>query len=102
MATIYSTQLLAKHAASGSSIYLVPDGYTAILRDLDGWIYPAAGGPLLTLLGPLGNVLAQAEGSAITGTPLVWRGRQVLNPGDTFTVTADAASDFQVSGYLLS
>jgi hypothetical protein len=104
--TVYSTQFYQGTPVAGlSNIYTVPAGYRAILRDLDGVLGFVDGNLALFNLGVNFNgIYAQA----IVGNQnlnLRWRGRQVLDPGDSITVTYVATSatlQIVVSGYLLT
>lgn len=103
-AAVYSTRFLAGQISSTSTLtYTVPDGYRAILRDLD-------------VTGPVGeqvvlvNVTADAAifFSAIQSSGTVgwlsWRGRQVCEPGDEIQLYAEqtTSASATLSGYLLT
>jgi hypothetical protein len=103
--TVYSTQLLAVKASTVDATYTVPEGFRLVLRDIDGEIegqIDSAGS--LTLLGALGQQLAYWPCPEGPNVYLSWRGRQVFNPGQTFSllISGDTAFDAQASGYLLT
>lgn len=102
MATVYSSRFLQRHGGgSGSDIFVVPAGYVAVLRDLDGWINNVGGGSL-TLQGALGQqIYAQEQVPATNGNVLMWRGRVVFEAGESITVVCVSAVDYVLCGYLL-
>jgi hypothetical protein len=99
---VYSVQLADKAAVSGSWSFGPAAGFAWIVRDVDGWIYPAVGNPTFTIYSPGGATIMSVVGNALGGTPIVWRGRQVIEPGLEFVVASDAPVDFVISGYELS
>lgn len=103
MPPVYSTRFLQRHGGpSGSDIFVVPAGYVAVIRDLDGWINNVGGGSL-TLQGALGQqVYAQEQVPLSSGNVLMWRGRVVYEAGESITVVCVSAVDYVLCGYLLT
>lgn len=99
---LYSYQFLAALGLNGSLPYTVPGDVRAVLRDLDAY-YNGLVEASIHLEGSLGQTIWY-NGFSAGGNPQYasWRGRQVLDPGDTLTVTTDQAIDVTISGYLLS
>lgn len=106
MASVYSVRFLQEHGLTSTATYTVPDGFVAILRDLDSYIGTPAGTNGLYLEGDAGQAIWWSEATIGQSQYASWRGRQVLNAGETFSVRADVGSldayDVTVSGYLLS
>lgn len=102
VATIYSTRFLQELGLSGTATYTVPDGFVAVVRDLDAYQDVLPGGTVF-LEGALGQAIWSETNDAATGkTYQSWRGRQVFQPGETLTVSTDSPWDVTVCGYLLS
>jgi len=97
----YSTQVLAWLAQANPTPFVVPDTNVLVVRDIDvNW----GGGAVVNWVAGIDGVSTFAGGAftAIDARQFQsWRGRQVVLPGQTFYVTADAVIDGQVSGYLL-
>lgn len=101
---VYSTDFLDLHASELGIGYTVPDGYKAIVRDIDVF-FTALAVINLNIIGPSGGTFAYFSYIPTEAAFQSWRGRQVFNAGDTFGVTGtvDAGSfDIRVSGYLLT
>lgn len=104
MATLYSTQFAAVQGLVASShTYTVPAGFIAIVRDIDAFADTSGTSTFLVARGPASNVFFYAEFLLATTSSKEWRGRQVLNTGETLVLQAGpAAVDVMASGYLLS
>lgn len=106
---VYSTQLLAQSfVGSGSASYAVPSGFRAIVRDIDVSV-PAnlTQGALLLISVGFGPAFFDQEFPSGWNGHLPWRGRQVINTGDTIELALDLGTnpdrvDVVISGYLLS
>jgi hypothetical protein len=99
---VYSQRFIQEAGLNGSSSYVVPAGFKAVLRDLD--VYNGAGGTASVFLqGALGQAIwvhrwALGDGAS----PQDWHGRQVLETGESVTIRTDVPMDVTLSGYLLS
>lgn len=82
--------------------FVVPDGYVAVVRDIDVW---SGGGAIINWVVQVVEGAKFAAGQftveSIAQTAQ-WRGRQVLNPGEVLEFSSDGATDGLISGYLLS
>jgi hypothetical protein len=103
VASVYSTKLICVQGMSGISVYTnTPSlNVAVIVRDLDVYSAGIAGVNTFAMLGPTGNVIFYWTWAAGLKQSAMWRGRQVLNPGDTLTVEGGGV-DVMVSGYSLS
>lgn len=99
--TVYSTRFLALQGLSGSQSYPCPFGYRLVLRDLDAW-YVGLFDNTVHLVGSSGQAI---WGNGFTGGGTLnyasWRGRQIIEYGESFSVNASQPTDVTVSGYLL-
>lgn len=101
---VYSVRFISDYAATVSGSYTVPAGYRAIVRDVDA--YNAPGGAdtdyVFVYVNEVGGAFMYQH---FAGVPWVgWRGRQVVNEGETITVGGNSESlqSIMVSGYLLT
>jgi hypothetical protein len=105
MADVYSTRFISAVGLTGTSSYTVPNGFVAIIRDLDAYANPI-GVVSLYLHGASGEALWWNSWDALVAAYASFRGRQVIFAGETFNVEADVtlldSVDVAVSGYLLS
>jgi hypothetical protein len=100
---VYSVRFLQARAYSGVATYLVPAGFVAVLRDLDAFQVAGLTVPQIYLVGAAGQTIWWNSGSLVDSSYSSWRGRQVINEGETFAVNvATETASFAVSGYLLS
>jgi|SRR5580658_3508127 hypothetical protein len=108
---VYSTLFIQATGLLGFAVYTVPSGFTAVVRDFDGYgnnTDPTTIVYLVDVTRGFGSWYGQALTLDDVGSPThyQWSGRQVFHPGDEFAVrvTADvsAAVDVRVSGYLLT
>lgn len=105
MSGVYSTRFIGAQGATAPISYTVPNGYVAVVRDLDAYSDTVASAEIF---------LRNAEGGAIyfftwgvaQQQSVEWRGRQVYFAGETITVDISVgaldAIDVAVSGYLLT
>ena len=99
---VYSTVFAALAGFTGVDTSVVPLGYVAVLRDLDATVGISAG-MLITLTGTNGQIIWAWEPGVTTGkVSNQWRGRQVVGPAGTFSITTNAPADVTLSGWLLT
>lgn len=101
MAAVYSKRLIQAQALNGSASFTVPAGYTCVVRDLDAFVASGGSGAGLFLIGAGGQTMAAYNSIGSAFAVFAWRGRQVLEAGETVTVTTTGPCDVTVSGYLL-
>jgi hypothetical protein len=102
MAQPYSTRFIAFSASETPPGYTVPAGFVVVLRDLD---LVSGGGSIINWQMQIAGGAKLAAGQfTVESLPQhqFWRGRQVLNAGETVFVSADGSLDGAVSGYLLN
>jgi hypothetical protein len=99
---IYSTRLLEGFRVTHQTLVAAP-GFVTVVRDIDIF-WPTAGGGLdVFVVGTLGQgiVYFHAAGAA-PSQMFQWRGRQVMNGGDSWNIFASSVIDITISGYQLS
>lgn len=98
---VYSTRFLAWAAETIPPGYIVPDGYVAIVRDVD---VVSGGGAMINWLWGI-NGVCKIGGGQFTIEALnqfqQWRGRQVVQAGELIYMEGDGPTDGEISGYLL-
>lgn len=103
---IFSSQLILSGGGSGSTAFLVPPGFTAVVRDLQA--YAAVAATLVQL--QLQNSEAAPWITVVSltlagvGTAAQWTGRIVAPAGAQLQVISDVEAadlDLYVGGYLL-
>jgi hypothetical protein len=106
MGRVYSERFIAVQDSTDAVVYTVVSGFKAVIRDVDLYWGATVGVSTFYLKGSAGNVIAVFASTPTEETALTWRGRQVINEGESFELTgylADgAAYDAAISGYLLS
>lgn len=104
--SVYSTRFIQQHGLSGTASYVVPAGFTAVVRDVDSFIGAPVGLNALFLHGAIGQAIWWTQATIGESQYASWRGRQVYLEGETIEVEADVgtfdAYDVTVSGYLLT
>ena len=100
---VYSTQFIALGGVTRVQIYVVPDGFRGVLRDVDvACVTGDVDERLFYLFCPSPNLMWTATAPSSTPFFAQWRGRQVLNPGDRITFDPQVGAwDVAASGYLL-
>ena len=101
MSRVYSTRLLVCHNLVEVATYTVPDGFIAVVRDIDSY---ASAGLLEIAVTVFGNLSQIIDWWVIdTGTSIIhqWRGRQVLYAGEQLQVLTTGPTDITISGYEL-
>jgi hypothetical protein len=103
MGRVYSTQLFNGALTPGTDVeYVVPSGYTVVVRDIQAFNATAASEILFVMNVNLGSgvVLAPPATGALSES---WNGRVVVLAGQTIYFGCIGAQvDAIVSGYLLS
>lgn len=103
MAAIYSTKFVEQKGMTLDYFYVVPSGYVAVVRCIDVYQGAVLSDNSLYFQGNAGQAIHKWEGGLDQDVISQWTGRQVFNPGDTFTFhnVGGFAWDFTASGYLL-
>jgi hypothetical protein len=98
---IYSTRFLAIALGEEDGAYVVPDGYVAVVRDIDCW---SEGGAMINWRVSIDGDPAFAGGQ-FTIESLdqfqTWRGRVVVSAGENIQTSTDGPRGIVVGGYLL-
>jgi hypothetical protein len=102
MAGVYSVRFYGAHDLTGLATYTVPTGFVAIVRDFDAFWGVSTAGAEVNLYGHAGQVIYQAAFGLNDVGWRGWRGRQVLNAGETLQIFTSDAMDVTLSGYLLT
>lgn len=99
---VYSTRFIGWASTTSPPPYTVPNGYAAIVRDID---VSSGGGAIINWEASV-NGIARFAGGQFTIEALnqfaQWHGRQVLEPGEILELLSDGPTDGMVSGYLLT
>jgi hypothetical protein len=100
---VYSTRFLGSYLPTSPVEYTVPDDFVAVLRCADVWYDGAVGGGTAAIVVSSIGYLMECLPTGGTPETFTWRGRQVLNAGET-VYFSDNVEHFSVllSGYLLS
>lgn len=99
---VYSVRFLAQLGLDGTFTLTNDTGDTWILRDLDAFTDDPGGSGGVWLIGSSGQTIWENDINGAGTTYASWRGRQIINAGESFAVKADAPSDITVSGYQLT
>jgi hypothetical protein len=102
MAPIYSKKLVnAVYPTPYSAVvYTVPPGTTVVVTDIDFLTSGSAAQYFIVQVGSADLIWIQR---VATGTDThQWRGKQVLNAGDTITLTNGNVATLAITGYVLS
>lgn len=102
---VYSTQFIAIQGLSAAHTVTIDDSHVGIVRDIDVYATGAIAIPFTFVFaqGSDGQAFFYYQWDPGAQAWEGWRGRQVIEPGQTFTVTpSNGAVDVSVSGYLLS
>jgi len=102
MARVYSQRFINVAGFSGHAAFLVPDGFKAIVRDIDACDFTPGGATIEAGIGDGGVFWIYTWPAEIVGGWQGWRGRVVLEPGEQLVLNASASLDMVASGYLLS
>lgn len=101
--SVYSTRFILAPALEGLADYTVPDGFVAVIREVDASIGATVSAFEVSLVvpGPVTAWLVSQAGS--DGASFQFTGRVVVLAGESFAVRTDgAALDVICCGYLLS
>lgn len=102
---VFSTRFLAVHDAAVAvpNDYVVPDGFVAVVRDMDAFFGMALGERTVEAFGSALQVFWQDTVGLGESGWRSWRGRQVLYAGETLRmIVIGDVGDITASGYLLS
>lgn len=99
---VYSTRFIQVRGLDGAVTYTCPDGYVAVVRDLDAYHGATGAESSVYLIGAGGQTLWENDNSVVDASYSSWRGRQVFYEGESIQVSANDSTDVTVSGYLLS
>jgi len=105
VASIYSTQFAAVNlTGSLTTLYTVPAGFVAVVRDVSGFMTTTTVGEAIVLSLQLANVnFATFQSDGSTYQDVHWEGRVVMPAGESLQVADSvAAGALVVSGYLLA
>jgi hypothetical protein len=102
MARVYSTCFIAQQGLGTTITYTVPPGFIAIVRDLDSYNSTFTNSTIRFIDAQTGGTIWVAVNNALATDYESWRGRQVFETGQQFTVSVTGDPwDVRVSGYLL-
>ena len=101
---VYSKRFMQWLGVNAPQTYVVPSGFTAVIRDFDIYVDNSSliSSVNVYLLGGLGQILDWFTTDADTTVVHQWRGRQVIYEGETMYVEMDGVSSGAVCGYLLT
>lgn len=102
---VYSTQFLAASTNDSQSFdYTVPDGYVAVVRDLQVRLDEQSSGACYVYITPSDATILQVTSGSEGGAQKQWSGGVVLNAGDVLVAlfSTSAFASVVASGYLLS
>lgn len=98
---VYSTRFLGVAGLNGTTAYVVPVGLVAVVRDIDAYANVSVASRELHIIGAAGQTIWWADWNTGDQVARQWRGRQVLEAGESLTVTTSDLIDVTISGYLL-
>lgn len=105
MAGVYSTRFVELPLeAPSSTSYTVPDGFVAVVRDINCRFVGGSGGPMVVQVADPNFVIAVLDGGDPVTGMAQWRGREVLNAGEELQLLnlGTVEGSCSVSGYLLN
>ena len=97
---VFSTRLLGGSSNVGLVTYIVPLGFTVVIRQFDAVTEPTSGCNLLLFVAGF-NFFIRQLGFEPQFSYTTWSGRQVANEGELIHVDTTDTTDFSLSGYLL-
>lgn len=97
--SVYSSQIVAASRITAAAV-TVPPSKVMILRCIDVVVDVFPSTAEFVLIGSDGQAMVVLSWVLTDSLHKQWQGRQVLNPGQTFTISCDLA-DVTISGYLL-
>jgi len=100
---VYSVRFIAVHdqPALLKAEYVVPDGYTAVVRDFDAYYGGSLSAEQVFLVGSADQIVWQVSWAINEAGWRGFRGRQVYYTGETIAVYGTDVMDLTASGYLL-
>lgn len=99
---VYSERLAQVLGLSGLELVSIPAGFTAVLRDFDVYWGGGVIRRAVFLRGAGGQTIFYNSFGDTGGQYASWRGRQVIQAGETFSIFTEDAMDVTLSGYLLT
>ena len=102
---VYSTRFISLVTSSAASeSYTVPAGYTAVIRDINGVMWPEASTTAYVEISDTGLLLVYWTAPTDTYENFRWQGRQVIDSDETISAVSNSPGPvyIAVSGYLLS
>jgi hypothetical protein len=101
MAGVYSCQYVAIQGLDSTLVQACPAGVVVVIRDIDVYCAAALGGDFRFIGNNNQTIDYWSAEAGDAGHTHQWRGRQVFNPGNAFSVSTTVPMDVTVSGYLL-
>lgn len=102
MARVYSICFIAHQGLNGTDTYVCPEDRVLVIRDLDAYANVTLASRELYLLGANGQTIYHDAWGEESQHSSQWSGRQVIEPGQSFSVHTTDLIDVTVSGYLLT
>jgi hypothetical protein len=104
MASVYSTTFIAQAGFAGSTSYVVPPGFIALVTNLNAYTDGVDLSSDLFLEGVAGQVVWWSGTLLATSSFHSWEGKFVAQPGQSFGLHTTGFNDWDVtvSGYLLT
>jgi hypothetical protein len=97
---VFSTRFLLATHGTGPRTFIVPDGFVAVVRDLDVECDPTTGCDVALAVGGV-TIFLEELGVVVHYSYVSWRGRAVCYPLDEIVLNTTDNAQGQVSGYLL-
>jgi hypothetical protein len=102
MSLPYSHRFIGRKALTGTAVFTCPAGHVAVLRDVAVYSNTTLGGELF-VEGSEGQAIYRSGAVATVAHYDHQDLRQVIEPGETFTVRVVSGTwDVSLSGYLLT
>ncbi len=99
---VYSERLAQELGLSGLLLITAPHGFTTVLRDLDVYFGGSVFARGVYLRGAGGQTIWFNNFATDAGQYASWRGRQVIQEDEVFSIFTEDAMDVTLSGYVLT
>lgn len=99
---VYSTLFIDSPGLVGDAGFLVPDGFVAVVRDIDAVAPAGAGAQIYAGIGGSSEFWTYQWTVVATADWRSWRGRVVIPGGGQLVIHTDAPVDVIACGYLLT